>query len=234
MIKLINGHERAKFPQLIDQMHRLRKAVFYDRLKWDVPIVGDWEIDSFDQENPLYVLVLDPKGAVQGSLRLLPTTGPNMLRDVFSAITEDAQPVENPLVWESSRFCIRFSNEREPQQNFPRSAATHEAAQHNRDQRETNIISKATVELIAAMGEVGMLAGLDHIVTVYDAFLRRIIRQTGCAEALIGKPVRFGRVQTYAGLFDINPIALSAFKKVWNLPEILIDEESRSRNFVAA
>ncbi len=214
MIKLIYGHERAQFPQLIDSMHRLRKSVFHERLKWDVPVSGDWEIDDFDREDPLYVLVVDAQGAVQGSLRLLPTTGPNMLRDVFSAITQVSGQVENPFVWESSRFCIRFSD--------------------NKDQRESTTISKATVELIAGMGEVGLLAGLDHVVTVYDAFLRRIIRQTGCNETLVGRPVRFGRVQTYAGLFDIDAIQLAAFKKVWNLPETLIDEDSRLRLFAAA
>ncbi len=214
MIKLIYGHERAQFPQLIDSMHRLRKSVFHERLKWDVPVSGDWEIDDFDDEDPLYVLVVDEEGAVQGSLRLLPTTGPNMLRDVFSAITQDGGQVANPFVWESSRFCIRFSD--------------------NKDQRESTTISKATVELIAGMGEVGLLAGLDHVVTVYDAFLRRIIRQTGCNETLVGQPVRFGRVQTYAGLFDIDAIQLAAFKKVWNLPETLIDRDSRLRLFAAA
>jgi acyl homoserine lactone synthase len=214
MIKLIYGHERAQFPQLIDSMHRLRKSVFHERLKWDVPISGDWEIDDFDNEDPLYVLVVDAEDAVQGSLRLLPTTGPNMLRDVFSAITQDSGQVENPFVWESSRFCIRFSD--------------------NKDQRESTTISKATVELIAGMGEVGLLAGLDHVVTVYDAFLRRIIRQTGCNETLVGQPVRFGRVQTYAGLFNIDAIQLAAFKKVWNLPETLIDQDSRLRLFAAA
>jgi acyl homoserine lactone synthase len=214
MIKLIYGHERAQFPQLIDSMHRLRKSVFHERLKWDVPVSGDWEIDDFDSEDPLYVLVVDAQGEVQGSLRLLPTTGPNMLRDVFSAITQDSGHVENPFVWESSRFCIRFSD--------------------NKDQRESTTISKATVELIAGMGEVGLLAGLDHVVTVYDAFLRRIIRQTGCNETLVGQPVRFGRVQTYAGLFDIDAIQLAAFKRVWNLADTLIDQDSRSRLFAAA
>ena len=145
MIKLIYGHERDRYPQLIDAMHRLRKSVFHERLKWDVPVSGDWEIDDFDNEDPLYVLVVDAQGAVQGSLRLLPTTGPNMLRDVFSAITQDSGQVENPFVWESSRFCIRFSGDK--------------------DQRESTTISKATVELIAGMGEVGLLAGLDHVVT---------------------------------------------------------------------
>lgn len=213
MIKLIYGHERHHYPHFIDAMHKLRKQVFHDRLKWDVSVVGDWEIDAFDDEDPLYVLSLDNDGQLQGSLRLLPTTGPNMLRDVFSQIIENFGAVSNPLVWESSRFCIRM--------------------QGGSDQRESQLISKATVELIAGMGEVGLLAGIDHIVTVYDAFLRRIIRQTGCKEELIGEAVRFGRVLTYAGLFEVNAIEIDAFKRVWNLPPYLVESESRGRLFAA-
>lgn len=197
----------------MDEMHRLRKQVFHDRLKWEVCVEGDWEVDSFDDEDPLYVLSVDSENRLQGSLRLLPTTGPNMLRDVFGQITRNFGTVSNPMVWESSRFCIRMPS--------------------GSDQRESHHISKSTVELIAGMGEVGLLAGIDHIVTVYDAFLRRIIRQTGCKEELIGEAVRFGRVMTYAGLFDVNPIEIDAFKRIWNLPSILVETESRARLFAA-
>lgn len=213
MIKLIYGHERQDFPELVDAMHKLRKQVFHERLKWEVNVEGDWEIDSFDREGPLYILSIDGDGRLQGSLRLLPTTGPNMLRDVFWQLTKEIGAVSNPMIWESSRFCIRLPG--------------------GKDQRDTRLISKATVELIAGMGEVGLLAGLDHIVTVYDAFLRRIIRQTGCKEDLIGEPARFGRVMAYAGLFEINTIDIEAFKRVWNLPERLVESESRERLFAA-
>jgi acyl homoserine lactone synthase len=209
MIKLICEHERQEFPELMDAMHRLRKQLFHDRLKWDVSVKGEWEIDNFDQEDPLYILSIDKDGQLQGSLRLLPTTGPNMLRDVFGKTTEKIGAVVNPMVWESRRFCIRLPN--------------------GKDHRDSQLISKATVELIAGVGEVGLLAGLDHIVTVYDAILRRIIRQTGCREDLIGEPARFGRVMSYAGLFDINPVEIDAFKRVWNLPDNLVEHGGRNR-----
>jgi acyl homoserine lactone synthase len=206
MIKLVHGYQRDTFPDIIDQMHRLRKAVFHDRLKWEVPILGDWEIDEFDDENPLYVMSLNSAGQLKGCLRLLPTTGPNMLRDVFSKITDNCDIVENPFVWESSRFCVDVSN--------------------GNDQRDTSVISKTTVELIAGMGEVGLMASLDHVVTVYDAFLRRIIKQTGCHETLIGTPTRYGKIMTYAGLFAIDKTALDTFKRTWSLPSQLIAQEN--------
>lgn len=84
MIRIVNGNGRSQHPQAIDEMFRLRKRVFHDFLKWDVKTEGDWEIDHYDKANPLYVMSYSPDtGKIRGSLRLLPTLGPNMLDDTF-------------------------------------------------------------------------------------------------------------------------------------------------------
>jgi acyl homoserine lactone synthase len=183
-------------------------------LKWEVPIVGDWEIDRFDDEDPLYVLSIDATGQLNGCFRLLPTTGPNMLRDVFSKITDNCDQVENPFTWEASRFCARLSN--------------------GQDQRDIHTINKTTVELLAAMCEVGVLARLDHVVAVYDAFLRKIILRIGCNEILVGAPTVYGKVMTYAGLFEINTVWLDALKRAWQLPSQLVEAPNIDPMFVAA
>src|SRR5438270_5279176 len=115
MIRLIQGVDRARFGFEIDAMHRIRALTFADRLGWEVKVVDGWEIDEFDSINPLYLLSIDPRsGAVRGSLRLLPTTGPNMLRDVFSVLLDTGEVIESAVVWESSRFSIhpQFTSER--------------------------------------------------------------------------------------------------------------------------
>jgi len=57
--------------------------------------------EYFDDLNPLYLLSVDEGGELLGCLRLLPTTGPNMLRDVFNVLIPDGK-IESPLIWESS------------------------------------------------------------------------------------------------------------------------------------
>ena len=80
MIRLIQGCDRLRHMYEIDRMHTIRAEVFHHRLRWDVRIEDGWEIDEFDDQNPLYMLSIDPvNGDVRGSVRLLPTTGPNML-----------------------------------------------------------------------------------------------------------------------------------------------------------
>ena len=52
-------------------MHRIRKAVFKDRLGWDVTVSGELEIDEFDALGPSYLLSTDGHGSVNGCVRLL-------------------------------------------------------------------------------------------------------------------------------------------------------------------
>ncbi len=65
-------------------MFRNRAETFAERLGWEVVVKAGRERDAFDDANPLYLVSVDPvTEEYWGSLRLLPTTGPNMLRDVF-------------------------------------------------------------------------------------------------------------------------------------------------------
>ena len=99
MIRLIQGNQRSSYVAEINEMHVLRRLVFAERLGWDVSVKEGWEIDSFDDADPLYLLSIDPKkNLVRGSLRLLPTTGPNMLRDVFNCLLPEGQTIESATI----------------------------------------------------------------------------------------------------------------------------------------
>ena len=89
MLKLIEGSYASFFPKEIDAMFRNRAETFSDRLGWEVVVKDGRERDVFDDANPLYLVSVDPDTEEYwGSLRLLPTTGPNMLRDVFPQLLD--------------------------------------------------------------------------------------------------------------------------------------------------
>lgn len=183
MIKLIHGYELAREAYLADQMFRLRAEVFQGRLDWEVNVSDGWECDRFDQHNPLYALSIDKDGELQGALRLLPTTGPHMLSDVFNTLMDDDAPIVSPQIWESTRFCVS------------RKAAAIRS--HNR-------LNYVTGELLAGIVEIGQRAGLSSVISVYDARMRRILRLAGCEAVEVGTPKKIGAVTTYAGLFPIE------------------------------
>jgi acyl homoserine lactone synthase len=188
MLYVVEPKNRSKFEPLLDEMHILRARVFHERLQWDVNVINGREIDVFDDADPVYLLSVNAQtGKLEGSVRLLATTGPNMLRDVFSVLLPDGLVVESPLIWESSRFCM------DP--DLAGSGASR--------------INKITTELLCGLVEVGLAAGLSHIVSVFDARMARIFRSSNCPAETIGEPVRIGRVMTYAGLFEIS-------KELWS------------------
>jgi len=183
MIRLISGARAASFPNEIDAMFRCRAHTFSARLGWDVVVKDGYERDKFDDENPLYLVSVDPySGQYWGSLRLLPTTGPNMLRDVFPFLLNAGQVIESAKIWESSRICA-ISTENQPE-------------------RARGGVNYVLVELLAGIGEVAMLAGLTQIVSVFDARIFRVLKAAGCNPQIIGTPRRIGEAMSYAGLFD--------------------------------
>ncbi len=212
MIRLISGSHRADFPQEIAQMHEIRKRTFCDRLHWQVKTLRSWEIDEFDALNPLYLISIGPDGAVRGSLRLLPTTGPNMLADVFPELLPDGLRIESATIWESSRFSVD-------------GAAALE--------RSENLLNVTTGELLAGIVEVGLLAGLTEVVSVYDAMFARILKRANCAAELIGKPTRIGDIMGYAALFEISDKMLRNLRNAAGLTGSVLEEKS-AKQLVAA
>ncbi len=65
-------------------MYRLRKQVFVDDLGWSVEVRNGQEKDHYDDFGPAYLVWMNPTTrALYGSMRLMPTTGPTLLYDVF-------------------------------------------------------------------------------------------------------------------------------------------------------
>jgi acyl homoserine lactone synthase len=48
VIKIVPGEWRGRYPRLIDEMHKLRRSVFHDRLRWQVTVINRWEIDGYE------------------------------------------------------------------------------------------------------------------------------------------------------------------------------------------
>lgn len=87
-------------------MFAARKRVFVDMLQWDLPVLeGKYEIDQFDTAGAEYLILLGDEGEHRASARLLPTTGPHLLGDLYPWLCDEAVP-RGPAIWEISRFCV--------------------------------------------------------------------------------------------------------------------------------
>ena len=115
-----------------------------------------FEKDEYDALNPLYVIWESPQGLHQGSLRLLPTTGRNMIKEHFSHLLDEKMK-ESSKLWECSRFCLA--------RHAPRHVASN---------------------LMLAAGEAMVGFGLIECIAIFDQRMMRIYRLLGAQPRLIG------------------------------------------------
>ena len=185
MIYVIDSLNNHAYQPLLDDMYRLRARVFHDRLGWDVVVKDGMEIDLFDAMDPAHIVSVDDQGHVVGCMRLLQTTGPHMLADVFSSILDGEPPLRSSTVWEATRFCVdtnRLSNG-----------------------RGRNTISYVTSEVMIGAFEYAMAAGVTDAVAVIDPVMNRVMQRSGNApHGYLGSPKDMGKVVAMAALMDCS------------------------------
>lgn len=106
MFILVQAHQYTRYQALMDQAFRLRKRVFHDQLGWAVTIDGDCERDEYDALRPAYLMWSNDRAdRLYGTLRLMPTTGPTLLYDVFRDTFAGASLIA-PGIYEGTRMCL--------------------------------------------------------------------------------------------------------------------------------
>jgi N-acyl-L-homoserine lactone synthetase len=211
MLQLINPDRYGEFIDDLAEMHRLRYRIFKERLGWDVQVSGGMEVDEFDACRPVYLLLRDDDGRVQGCVRLLPTTGPTMLHDTFPALLDRQAAPASDAIWESSRFGVDLCT---------RAAKT------------AGSIARATYELFAGMIEFGLMRQLTDIVTVTDARMERILCRARWPLKRLGAPRAIGKTIAVAGYLEVSPERLRDVREAGGLSAPAISDVGvRSRRF---
>lgn len=196
MIQLITPDRYGEFIDELTAMHRLRFRIFKERLGWDVQVSGDMEVDEFDACQPAYLLQTGDHSRLQGGVRLLPTTGPIMLRDTFPALLGGQPAPASDAVWESSRFGLDFG------------------ADHS---KSAGGVARATYELFAGMIEFGLSRRLTDIVTVTDARMERILGRARWPLRRISEPRSIGKTIAVAGYLEVSPESLARVRQIGGL-----------------
>jgi acyl homoserine lactone synthase len=207
MIVTVEPIHATERHQLLDEMFVARKQVFGDRMGWSVSTSDGREHDEFDRCDPLYLLSVDPEtGLSRGSLRLLPTSGPTMLKSVFNELFDEPVDVSSPLIWECTRFCTHPS-------------ITDHLTPHG--------VSSITAELLIGICEVALISGIEQIVGVFDERMVRIYRRGGWSPEVIARSNGAGHGEVSVGLWDVSEEALARMNQRAGLVGSVLEPPNR-------
>ncbi|WP_064694994.1 acyl-homoserine-lactone synthase [Rhizobium aegyptiacum] len=195
---------------LLKQMHRLRAAVFRERLAWDVTITETGERDEYDDFGPTYILAVTDGQNVVGCARLLPALGPTMLEQTFSQLLATGSLNASASMVESSRFCVD----------------TTLAAGRGGGQ-----LHIATLTMFAGIIEWSVANGYEEIVTATDLRFERILNRAGWPMKRLGDPAPIGNTVAVAGTL---PADRTSFERVCPQEYCSIVANDRSRQIRSA
>lgn len=181
------------------QHHMLRKKVFIDRMGWDVPSEEGCEFDQYDTPASRYLIWVDEAKIVKGAVRLMPTTGAYMAKDLWPEMF-DGPPPSRKETWEITRFCC--DQDLEP--------------------AERSRVVSGIVEAIQTFGLKNQISSFIAVMPI--AMFRASIKPTGCRYELIGptltidgRPTGAARIPVDAKIrHNIRAIALAREMKRLN------------------
>ena len=102
---IINGKQAHLYQEKLTEAYRLRHEIFVEEKGWeDIRRSNGLEIDQFDNEHAIHMLHYDDNQLV-GYQRLLPTTQPYLLSEVYPELCDE--PIPNDChTWEWTRFAV--------------------------------------------------------------------------------------------------------------------------------
>lgn len=163
-----------------------RHRVFVERLGWRLQSFADAEQDQFDREDTVYVVSKNEHGEITGCARLLPTTQPYLLSEVFPQLLNGMTPPGSPDVWELSRFASVDFNAK----------TTTSLSQFS---------SSTTIQLLRATIACVAERGAKRIITVSPIGVERLLRRAGLHALRVGPTM----------VIDGHPIFACWIETVW-------------------
>lgn len=175
----------------MNAMFKLRYTVFHERLGWEVNAVDGLERDCFDDlPNVAYVLAKHVNGSVDACWRLLPTTGPYMLKDTFPELLHGQPAPISTECWELSRFAV----------------ATDRVGTANAT------FGEMPMALMRQSAKFALENNIARYVTVTTPVMERMLRYQGLHVHRIGPSIRIGVASAVGLIIEIDDVTLSAIK----------------------
>ncbi len=169
--------------------HRLRHRIFVERQKYGVPCWNGMEWDQFDTPAATYLLWRDEASQPRAIARLIPTSRPYMIEQLWPELAADHVLPSSDDVWEITRFGI---------------------------DRNLDLGHRGRVfgELFCAFAEFGLLHGItSYLFVTPPQVIAGALDQAGVVAQRMGATKRLGRLPVVAACSPVSRQALRLLRR---------------------
>lgn len=178
-------------------LHRLRHKIFVERHGYQVPTYRGMEWDAFDTPAAVYLLWRDDLRQVRAIARLIPTTFPYMIKELWPELIYGQELPSRPDVWEVTRLGV------------DRSLAPA-------------LRRRVFGEMMCACGEFGRRTGISEYYLVTHPRVIRTIAENGCTVRLLGGTRAIGHCVVNAAAVVVTDQAIATLRKTYSLPPAVL------------
>lgn len=169
--------------------HRLRHRIFVERQKYGVPSWNGMEWDEFDTPAATYLLWRDKASRPRAIARLIPTSRPYMIRQLWPELAADYVLPSSDDVWEITRLGI---------------------------DRDLDLAVRGRIfgEMFCAFAEFGLLQGItSYLFVTPPQVITAALGQAGVVAHPLGAAKRLGRLPVVAARSPVSRQALRLLRR---------------------
>ena len=169
MVQVYRGVKELERAGCAEEMWRVRYRTFVEEMKWPLPSRNGMERDCYDDDAAVYLVSRDDDRRIKASARLIPTTTPFLMDDIFAHLVNDPRALpRGPTVIEFTRYFIRSDVSR------------------SRD------VIRTAGEIFCGIFEFCLNEGVDTMLAVVDTRILPQAYEMGWSPTPLGMPCDFG------------------------------------------
>ncbi len=201
-VHAVHSGNRRFYKEAIEQHYRIRHDIYVGERRWmDLERPDGREVDQFDTDAAVYLLGIEPGAGVVAGSRLVPTTEPHLMSEVFPELANVRGLPRAPDIFEWTRIFV-----------VPARRESH------RPSGAAGIIYGGIVEFCLAQ-EIRQLS------VVCEAYWIPRLAQIGWRPRVLGEPIEKDGMTIVGITVDMTQEALDRTRSVYGIDRSVLAEE---------